>query len=43
LHASYSYHLNKKDVSPDAEGKPARKSIKHVHFDEEWVMVGDVK
>ena len=43
LHASYSYHLNRKDVSLDAEGKPARKSIKHAHFNEEWVMQGDTK
>jgi predicted neuraminidase len=41
LHASYSYHLNKKDVATSAEGKPARKSIKHAHFNEEWVMQGD--
>ncbi len=41
LHASYSYHLNKKDVGTSAEGKPARKSIKHAHFNEEWVMAGD--
>ena len=41
LHASYSYHLNKKAVGSDAEGKPARKSIKHVHFNEEWVIEGD--
>jgi len=41
LHASYSYHLNKKDVGTSAEGKPAKKSIKHAHFNEEWVMQGD--
>jgi len=41
LHASYSYHLNKKDVPLDAEGQPARKAIKHAHFNEEWVMEGD--
>ena len=43
LHATYSYHLNKKDLSLDAAGKPARKSIKHAHFNEEWVMEGDKK
>jgi predicted neuraminidase len=43
LNASYSYHLNKKDVSLDAEGQPARKSIKHAHFNEEWVMQGDMQ
>ena len=43
LHASYSYHLNKKDLPLDAEGQAARKSIKHAHFNEEWVMQGDMK
>jgi predicted neuraminidase len=38
LHASYSYHLNRKDVEKDADGKPRRKAIKHAHFNEEWVM-----
>lgn len=41
LHASYSYHLNKKNLPLDAEGEPARKSIKHTHFNEEWVIQGD--
>lgn len=41
LHASYSYHLNKKEVGKDAEGQPARKAIKHAHFNEEWVIEGD--
>lgn len=41
LHASYSYHLNRKDLPKDAEGKPMRKSIKHALFNEEWVMAGD--
>ena len=41
LHASYSYHLNKKEVATDAEGQPARKAIKHAHFNEEWVIEGD--
>jgi predicted neuraminidase len=43
LHASYSYHLNKKELPLDGEGKPARKSIKHAHFNEEWVIEGDIK
>lgn len=43
LHASYSYHLNKKDVANDGEGQPARKSIKHAHFNEQWIMRGDPK
>jgi predicted neuraminidase len=37
LHASYSYFLNRKDAGMDGEGKPARKSIKHAHFNEAWV------
>jgi len=40
MHASYSYHLNRGDEK-DPEGKPARKSIKHAHFSEAWVMIGD--
>jgi predicted neuraminidase len=43
LHASYSYHLGKKDVGKDAEGQPARKSIKHAHFNEAWVLASDAK
>jgi predicted neuraminidase len=42
LHASYSYHLGKPQ-GEDAEGKPARKSIKHAHFNVAWVMQGDQK
>lgn len=38
LHASYSYHLNRKEVALDAAGKQRRKAIKHAHFNEEWVM-----
>ncbi len=41
LHASYSFHLNRKDLEKDAEGKPRRKTIKHAHFNEEWVMAGE--
>ena len=41
LHASYCYHLKRKNLPKDAEGKPMRKSIKHAHFNEEWVMAGD--
>jgi len=43
LHATYSYHLNMKEMPLDVEGKPARKSIKHAHFNEEWVIQGDAK
>jgi predicted neuraminidase len=42
LHASYSYHLDKAQ-GKDADGQPARKSIKHAHFNETWVMEGDPK
>ncbi|MFY9554851.1 MAG: exo-alpha-sialidase [Blastocatellia bacterium] len=42
LHATYSYHLNKKGLPLDADGEPARKSIKHARFNEEWVVQGDV-
>jgi predicted neuraminidase len=41
LHASYSYHLNRRDLPLDSQGKPARKTIKHVRFNEEWIMQGD--
>jgi predicted neuraminidase len=37
LHASYSYHLDKAQ-GEDAGGQPARKSIKHAHLNEAWVM-----
>lgn len=43
LHATYSYHLNRKDVGLDTDRKPAKKAIKHVHFSEEWVKQGDTK
>lgn len=43
LHATYSYHLNRKDVATDAQGRPRRKAIKHAHFNEAWVMQGDLK
>ncbi len=41
LHATYSFHLNRADVANDQDGKPRRKSIKHAHFNEAWVMAGD--
>ena len=40
LHATYSYHLNRKDLEKDAEGRPRAKAIKHAHFNEAWVMEG---
>lgn len=41
LHVTYSYHLNKRDLPQDSSGRRARKSIKHVRFNEKWVMQGD--
>ncbi|HEY5910511.1 MAG TPA: exo-alpha-sialidase [Verrucomicrobiae bacterium] len=41
LHASYSYHLNRKSLPKDSDGDPAAKSIKHAHFNEAWVMQGE--
>jgi predicted neuraminidase len=41
LHASYSYHLATKSLPKDVDGDPAAKSIKHAHFNQEWVMEGD--
>lgn len=43
LHASYSYHLAKRNLPKDADGDPAAKSIKHARFNEAWVMAGDAK
>lgn len=43
LHASYSYHLNRKDLPKDVDGDPAAKTIRHAHFNEAWVMAGDAK
>lgn len=40
LHASYSYHLHRRDLPKDVDGDPAAKSIKHAHFNEAWVMQG---
>jgi predicted neuraminidase len=41
LHASYSYHFAERGAPKDAEGLPRHKSIKHAHFNEEWVTAGD--
>ncbi len=38
LHASYSYHLGRRDLPKDATGHAAAKSIKHAHFNESWIM-----
>jgi hypothetical protein len=42
LHASYSYHLVHPGLPLDADGDPAAKAIKHAHFNEAWVMQGDM-
>jgi len=41
LHASYSYHLNRRNLPKDKDDDPAAKSIKHAHFNEAWVIQGD--
>lgn len=41
LHATYSYHLNKRSLPKDVDGDPAAKSIKHAHFNEAWIRQGD--
>lgn len=41
LHASYSYRIDERKAERDAEGRPRIKSIKHAHFNVEWVMAGD--
>lgn len=43
IHASYSFHQKKSEVTLDASGKPANESIKHAHFNEAWVMQGDAR
>ncbi len=41
LHATYSYALAKSRAVPDAQGRAARETIKHVHFNEAWIFEGD--
>jgi len=41
LHASYSFHLNRRSLPRDVDGDPAAKSIKHAHFNAAWVMQGE--
>lgn len=42
LHATYSYFVNTNPAEKNADGKYKRiKSIKHAHFNEEWIMSGD--
>jgi predicted neuraminidase len=37
LHATYSYFAPPASVTPDAQQRLPRKSIKHVHFNESWI------
>lgn len=41
LHATYSYHLNRRSLPRDVDGDPAAKSIKHVHFNTAWIEAGN--
>ena len=41
LHATYSFHLNRRDLPRDVDGDPAAKSIKHAHFNLAWIQAGD--
>ena len=38
LHATYSFFAAEASVKPDAEQRLPRKSIKHAHFSEAWIM-----
>jgi predicted neuraminidase len=38
LHATYSYFAPPASVTPDAQTRLPRKSIKHAHFNETWIM-----
>ena len=40
LHATYSLFAPAASVTPDAEKRLPRKSIKHAHFNEAWIMQG---
>jgi predicted neuraminidase len=41
LHATYSYFAAPASVTPDAQQRVPRKTIKHAHFNEAWVTAGD--
>jgi predicted neuraminidase len=43
LHATYSFHVNKRARAQGAGGDQAGKSIKHAHFNEAWIRQGDSK
>ena len=41
LHATYSYFAPPASAQKDGEGRLLRKAIKHAHFNEAWIKVGD--
>ena len=41
IHATYSVQLRPSSAKPDAHGKPAHKTIRHVQFNEAWLRAGD--
>lgn len=41
LHATYSYFVPPASVTPDAQKRLPRKTIKHAHFNEAWIKLGD--
>lgn len=40
IHATYSVQLRPSFAKPDAAGKPAHKTIRHVEFNEAWIRAG---
>ena len=41
LHATYSYEIAKTTAPKDSAGRSQRETIKHVHFNEAWILAGD--
>ena len=41
IHVTYSVQLRPSLAKPDANGKPAHKTIRHVQFNEAWLRAGD--
>lgn len=39
IHAVYSHHIEESAAPKDSDGKPMAKTIKHAHFNEEWIQV----
>ena len=40
LHVTYSCFVPPASVTPDAQNRLPRKSIKHAHFNEDWIKTG---